>query len=168
MDTPDNPEKAGSDAKLETISHAPAAEDFMPVAGPLKEQVERQIAFLTQAVVESAVLASGLFDIHEEEVPNAWAKSGAKPYQRRTRVEEMEIAAKLARASASLVSALARSQRYLEPHYTYDQIIKTGPDGKPAGRVTRIVARLPHKAAGDEPAPRKKKKKKTGGSNGAG
>jgi hypothetical protein len=163
METPDRPGKAGPDAKPKTADSAPKAEDFLPRGGSLKEQVEQQIAFLTQAVTESAVLASGLFDIPEAEAPNVLL-TRARPYQRQTRVIELDIMAKMARASAGLLHGLAHSQRYFEPHFVFDHTIRTAPGGKPAGTVTRVIARLPNKEGGGNAA--FGKKEENGGSNG--
>lgn len=120
------------------------AEDFLPQSAPLRAQVEMQVNFLTQALVESSVYASGLFD-DAAEPPAPFAKNNPE-YQRASRVHEIDLMAKAARATASLIGSLGRATRYLEPHSTVTTTYKTGADGKQTSRVMRTFMSLPHTA----------------------
>jgi hypothetical protein len=155
MDTPNIPPDCSPESKPQAAQEpAPEpkpkrpedyrAEDFLPQSAPLRTQVETQVAFLTQAVVDSSVYASGLFD-DAAEPPAPFAKN--KPeYQRASRVHEIDLMAKAARATASLIGALGRATRYLEPHSNVTTTYNMGADGKPKGYVMRTFMNLPRTA----------------------
>ncbi len=111
-------EEAGEPKK-----HKPRrAEDFLPPSGSIKEQVELQLAFLTQGVMDSMVASSGLFRPKPEPEPcarpayytppmrGAGAKANRDPaeVEQAARAADVNDAARLAGASARLIGALAR------------------------------------------------------------
>ena len=101
-----------------------SAELFMPPEGGIEEQIERQIAFMTQGVMECMVLASGHPDLvgppPEPPPPDVWGRhrpADPPPDQRALRMREI---AHLSSATARLVGAYAKLRG--EFHFTYSRV----------------------------------------------
>lgn len=117
------------------------ARGLMPPLGSIKQQVDMQLAFLTQAMIDGAVLAKGLFDDPE---PNAVAETwpprrGSQPAASRWRVHrsaELQDMARIAASSARLIAAYARLDGQFHQNFTIHHIQKVEDDGVRKRRTT--------------------------------
>ncbi|MDE3115601.1 MAG: hypothetical protein KGL26_08385 [Pseudomonadota bacterium] len=109
-------------------SEAPArpklsAELFLPPEGGIEEQLQRQIAFMTQGVMDCMVLANAFPELSgpsPEPPPDVWGRrrpAEPPPDQRALRMRE---AAHLSNATARLVGAYAKLRG--EFHFTYSRV----------------------------------------------
>ncbi len=112
-----NTEKAPARPKL-------SAELFMPPEGGIEEQLQRQIAFMTQGVMDCMVLANDFPELSgpppEPPPPDVWGRqrpAAPPPDQRALRMRE---AAHLSNAAARLVAAYAKLRG--EFHFTYSRV----------------------------------------------
>ena len=101
-----------------------SAELFLPPEGGIEEQLQRQIAFMTQGVMDCMVLANNFPELSgpepEPPPPDAWGRrrpAEPPPDQRSLRLRE---AAHLSNATARLVAAYAKLRG--EFHFTYSRV----------------------------------------------
>lgn len=108
--------------------------------GPIAEQLEQQISLLTVAMAESMIFASGAFpDLTEGELPdtpNYGVGHGAPVPDKRTltfaaaRSLQLNDAARLSFATASLVGALTKLKSQPGQRFTTRQTLIPDPDKK--------------------------------------
>jgi hypothetical protein len=122
------------------------AEMFAPPIGTIRQQVEMQLAFLTKVVVDSSVLCSGLFEPKAAPPePVFRGRAAASKTPRNIREVELGIAARMAEASAKLISAYAKVHGHFSQHYTVHHLHKVEDDGtkRKVSRLTHIIADMP-------------------------
>ena len=101
-----------------------SAELFMPPEGGIEEQLQRQIAFMTQGVMDCMVLANNFPELSgpepEPPPPDVWGRRRpAEPLPDR-RAQRLREAAHLSNATARLVAAYAKLRG--EFHFTYSRV----------------------------------------------
>lgn len=104
------------------------AEALMPPMGPVRQQVEMQLAFLTQNMMMSTVRANRIPppaepDPYAEPVRrgNRWVTPSPSD-QSAYRIAELQEAARMSLASARLVAALGRLRTEFRQHHTVSRV----------------------------------------------
>ncbi|MBU6445421.1 MAG: hypothetical protein KGR48_16080 [Alphaproteobacteria bacterium] len=112
-----------------TMEKAPArpklsAELFMPPEGGIEEQLQRQIAFMTQGVMDCMVLANNFPELSgpepEPPPPDVWGRRRPAEPPPDRRAQRLREAAHLSNATARLVAAYAKLRG--EFHFTYSRV----------------------------------------------
>ena len=131
------PEKNEERSEPAYKPHSRTPESFL-CSGSLSEQVELQIAMLTQGVVESMMLSSGEFSSDRAESPpveeNVWLRrpppKAALSRAQMARSADLKDAARLSEASAKLLSGFAKLRGQFKQeftvHHTNSRDDKTG------------------------------------------
>ena len=118
------------------------AEALMPPMGSVRQQVEMQLAFLTQNVMMSTVRANRVPPPAEPD-PNAepvrqgnrWVRPSPSD-QSAYRIAELQEAARMSFASARLVSALGRLRTEFRQHHTVSHVTTVNDPAKHKRSVT--------------------------------
>ena len=111
------------------------AELFLPPEGGIEEQLQRQIAFMTQGVMDCMVLANDFPEfsgpLPEPPPPDVWGRRRPAEPPPDRRAQRLREAAHLSNATARLVGAYAKLRG--EFHFTYSRIENVSrADKKPA------------------------------------
>ena len=146
------------------------ARRLMPPLGPIKQQVDMQLAFLTQAIIDGAVLATGMFDDPEPSpVEQPWSPRRApQPVRNPWRVNrsaELHDMARIAESSARLIAAYARLDGRFHQNVTIHHLQKTEDDGTRKRRVRSTEIRSNYRMAPGEGANAPPPPSESGGSN---
>ncbi|MDE2014846.1 MAG: hypothetical protein KGJ75_18160 [Alphaproteobacteria bacterium] len=101
-----------------------SAELFMPPEGGIEEQLQRQIAFMTQGVMDCMVLANNFPELSgpepEPPPPDVWGRRRPAEPPPDRRAQRLREAAHLSNATARLVAAYAKLRG--EFHFTYSRV----------------------------------------------
>jgi len=109
-----------------------SAELFLPPEGGIEEQLQRQIAFMTQGVMDCMVLANDFPEFSgpppEPPPPDVWGRRRAADPPPDKRAQCLREAAHLSNATARLVGAYAKLRG--EFHFTYSRTENVSRAGK--------------------------------------